>query len=52
MAHCFALALDDGAHAAAAEIEEARWVDPAAPDVPLAPLAEEHLLPLLLQRQG
>jgi len=47
LAHCFALRLDDPRHAAAAEIEEARWVDPASPDVALAPLASDHLLPLI-----
>jgi 8-oxo-dGTP pyrophosphatase MutT (NUDIX family) len=48
LAHCFALVLPAGlVPAAAAEIEEARWVDPAAPDVPLAPLAADHLLPRL-----
>ena len=35
-------------HGAAAEIEEARWIDPADPgDVPLAPLSSRALLPLL-----
>jgi 8-oxo-dGTP pyrophosphatase MutT (NUDIX family) len=48
LAHCFALALPaDLVPAPSAEIEEARWVDPAAPDVPLAPLAADHLLPRL-----
>ncbi len=38
----------DGEHVVAAEIEEARWVDPAAPgDVDLAPLSRDVLLPLL-----
>lgn len=33
-----------------AEIEEMRWVDPAAPgDLPLAPLIREHLLPLCVR---
>jgi 8-oxo-dGTP diphosphatase len=50
VAHCFALRLDDPAHRVAAEIEEARWVDPHTPDVALAPLAAEHLLPLLTGR--
>lgn len=49
LAHCFTLRLDDPRHAAAAEIEEARWVDPAAPDVALAPLASDHLLPWLVR---
>ncbi|GAA2069490.1 NUDIX domain-containing protein [Aeromicrobium halocynthiae] len=36
------------AHAAAAEIEEARWIDPADPgDVVMAPLSVRALLPLL-----
>lgn len=30
----------------AAELEEVRWVDPVAPDVVLAPLTRDHLLPL------
>lgn len=30
----------------AAELEEVRWVDPAAPDLPLAPLTRDHVLPL------
>ncbi|WEN16896.1 NUDIX domain-containing protein [Rhodanobacter sp. AS-Z3] len=30
-----------------AEIEELRWIDPAAPDVPVAQLSREHILPLL-----
>lgn len=47
VAHCFTLRLDDPRHAVAAEIEESRWVDPGDPDVPLAPLAADHLLPLL-----
>ncbi|MCX6407734.1 MAG: NUDIX domain-containing protein [Propionibacteriales bacterium] len=50
VAHCFRLPVDDPAHEVAAEIEEARWVDPHAPDVALAPLAAEHLLPLLTSR--
>ncbi|NPC96638.1 NUDIX domain-containing protein [Nocardioides sp. zg-DK7169] len=33
---------------AAAEIAEARWIDPAAAEVPLAPLLELHVLPALL----
>lgn len=48
VAHCFLLHLDDAAHVVRAEIEESRWVDPAHPDVPLAPLAAQHLLPLLV----
>lgn len=47
VAHCFALHLEDPAHAVAAEIAEARWVDPADPGVALAPLAADHLLPRL-----
>ena len=46
VAHAFALPLSDDRHEVAAEIEESRWVDPAAPDVPVAPLASEHLLPM------
>lgn len=46
VAHAFTLSLADVEHQVAAEIEESRWVDPAAPDVPLAPLAERFLLPL------
>ncbi|MCR4514611.1 NUDIX domain-containing protein [Aeromicrobium sp. 50.2.37] len=49
VAHCFTLRLADPRHAAAAEIEEARWVDPADPDVALAPLASDHLLPWLVR---
>lgn len=31
-----------------AELEEARWIDPATPgDLPLAPLTRDHLLPLV-----
>ncbi|MBI1198078.1 MAG: NUDIX domain-containing protein [Phenylobacterium sp.] len=38
----------DGDIAAAAEIEDLRWIDPAAlPDVPLAPLLAEQILPRL-----
>jgi len=33
--------------AIAAEIEELRWIDPAAPDVELAPLLVAHILPAL-----
>ncbi|RYY46165.1 MAG: NUDIX domain-containing protein [Actinomycetales bacterium] len=47
VAHCYTLHLEDPRHVAAAEIEEARWVDPAEPGVALAPLASDHLLPLL-----
>lgn len=36
-----------GAITAQAEIEELRWIDPAAPDVPVARLSREHILPLL-----
>jgi 8-oxo-dGTP diphosphatase len=36
-----------GAIAARAEIAELRWIDPAAPDVPVARLSREHILPLL-----
>jgi 8-oxo-dGTP pyrophosphatase MutT (NUDIX family) len=38
-----------GAVAPAAEIEEIAWVDPAAlPELPLAPLTRDHILPLCL----
>jgi 8-oxo-dGTP diphosphatase len=37
-----------GAVAAAAEIAEVRWIDPAAPDMALAPLLEAHILPALV----
>jgi 8-oxo-dGTP pyrophosphatase MutT (NUDIX family) len=47
LAHCFRLDVDAPDHQVAAEIEEARWVDPTDPGVPLAPLAAEHLLPML-----
>jgi 8-oxo-dGTP diphosphatase len=36
-----------GAISAQAEIAELRWIDPAAPDVPVARLSREHILPLL-----
>lgn len=36
-----------GAIVAQAEIAELRWIDPAAPDVPVARLSREHILPLL-----
>ncbi|MGE8546869.1 NUDIX domain-containing protein [Alcaligenes sp. WGS1538] len=46
-AHVFTLTLDRAIQAAA-ELEEARWVDPAqARELPLAPLLEEHILPRL-----
>jgi len=38
----------EGDIAAAAELEEIAWVDPARPHVRLAPLLEEHILPTLL----
>jgi 8-oxo-dGTP pyrophosphatase MutT (NUDIX family) len=42
-----------GAVAPAAEIEEIAWVDPAAvPDLPLAPLTRDHILPLCLAADG
>ncbi|MFC3070149.1 NUDIX hydrolase [Phenylobacterium soli] len=37
----------DGEIAVAAEIEEIRWIDTAAPDVPLAPLLATKILPAL-----
>ncbi len=36
-----------GAILAQAEIAELRWIDPAAPDAPVARLSREHILPLL-----
>lgn len=36
-----------GTIAAQAEIAELRWIDPAAPDVPVARLSREYILPLL-----
>lgn len=36
-----------GEIAARAEIEELCWIDPAAPNVPVARLSREHILPLL-----
>ncbi|MDT9594263.1 NUDIX domain-containing protein [Nocardioides zeae] len=44
-------ATTDGEPAAAAEIAEVRWVDPAAPPagLPLAPMLEENVLPLLVR---
>jgi len=43
-----------GAVAPAAEIEEIVWIDPVAiPDLPLAPLTRDHILPLCqLSRSG
>jgi len=44
----FSLTIDTVAPAAAAEIAEYRWVDPAAPgDMDVAPLSSRALLPLL-----
>jgi 8-oxo-dGTP diphosphatase len=37
----------DGEPCPCAEIVELRWVDPATPDVPVARLSFEHILPLL-----
>lgn len=37
----------DGEPSAQAEIAELRWLDPAAPGVPVARLSLEHILPLL-----
>lgn len=40
-------------HVVAAEIEEARWIDPVDPgDVDLAPLSREVLLPLLAEERS
>jgi 8-oxo-dGTP diphosphatase len=37
----------EGSVAACAEIDELLWIDPAAPpDIPLAPLTRDHVLPL------
>ena len=36
-----------GTIVAQTEIAELRWIDPAAPDVPVARLSREHILPLL-----
>ncbi len=36
----------EGEVSPAAELEEIRWVDPAAPDLFLAPLTRDHVLPL------
>jgi 8-oxo-dGTP diphosphatase len=36
--------------AAAAEVAELRWIDPAAPGAPLAPLLEREILPALRSR--
>jgi 8-oxo-dGTP pyrophosphatase MutT (NUDIX family) len=47
-AEVFALRLPDPGHRIGAEIEESIWIDPhLPPDVVVAPLATEHLLPLL-----
>lgn len=47
-AEVFVLRVVDPRHEVAAEIEESIWVDPhQVPDVVVAPLATEHLLPLL-----
>lgn len=40
----------DGGPCAQAEIAELRWVDPAAPGVPVAQLSMEHILPRLRPR--
>ncbi|QIG48943.1 NUDIX domain-containing protein [Nordella sp. HKS 07] len=41
-----------GAVAAAAEIEEIRWVDPFALDLPLAVLSRAHIMPVARSRKG
>lgn len=47
VAECFALTVDPATVAAAAEIAELRWIHPhEVPDLALAPLAIEFLLPL------
>jgi 8-oxo-dGTP diphosphatase len=45
------LAAIEGEIAIAAEIEELRWIDPAAPDVTLAPLLEQAIFPRLAGRR-
>ena len=62
LCHCSALAANERGHVveaevyavavvgeirAQAELAELRWIDPAAPDVPVATLSREHILPLL-----
>ena len=63
LCHCVAAAANEPGHiveavvyavqvigtiSAQAEIEELRWIDPAAPgEVPIATLSREHILPLL-----
>jgi 8-oxo-dGTP diphosphatase len=47
--HAYIVAIE-GEIAIAAEIEELRWIDPAAPDVALAPLLEREILPRLRAR--
>ncbi|MFT4189420.1 MAG: NUDIX domain-containing protein [Aeromicrobium sp.] len=48
VAHCFRVDVAAAEHQIAAEIVESAWVDPASPgDLLLAPLAADHLLPLL-----
>lgn len=37
----------EGDPACAAEIEDLRWIDPQAPDVPLAPVLEREILPAI-----
>jgi len=46
-ATCFRVDLDDPDHTIGAEIVESVWLDPMAPGLPIAPLATEHLHPLL-----
>jgi 8-oxo-dGTP diphosphatase len=50
--HAAVYAVDvEGAIAPRAEIEQLVWVDPGAlPDLPLAPLTRDHVLPLALER--
>lgn len=48
-AEVFRLRLDSPDHTIGAEIVESQWIGPRRPgDTPLAPLAIEHLLPILL----
>ena len=44
--HAYAVTVE-GEIACAGEIEELRWLDPKAPDAPLAPLLSRHILPAL-----
>ncbi|MFT4299823.1 MAG: NUDIX domain-containing protein [Aeromicrobium sp.] len=53
IAHCYRIDVPTAEHRIAAEIVESVWVDPASPGpLPLAPLAADHLLPLLAGQAG